>query len=137
MYILDTNTLIYFFKGMGDVAEKFLATSPREIAIPSIVLFELDYGIAKSNSPAKRLAQIKEVCSLVEVLHFGEQEARYSALIRVQLEKKGTPIGPFDLLIAGTALAHQGILVTNNTREFIRVADLKLENWFNPNSTDK
>ena len=65
MYILDTNTLIYFFKGMGNVPKKLLATSPKEIAVPSIVLYELEYGIAKSNSPTKRQAQLMEICSLV------------------------------------------------------------------------
>jgi len=130
MYILDTNTLIYFFKGMGNVPRKLLATSPKEIAIPSIVLYELEYGIAKSNSPRKRKAQLNEICSVVEVLPFNNQEARCSALIRANLEKKGTPIGPYDLLIAGTAVAYQGILVTNNTKEFNRVPDLKLENWY-------
>lgn len=60
MYILDTNTLIYFFKGMGDVPGKFLSISPREIAIPSIVLFELELVIAKSSSPKKRQAQLKK-----------------------------------------------------------------------------
>lgn len=130
MYILDTNTLIYFFKGMGNVSHKLLETSPKEIAIPSVVLFELEYGIAKSNSPKKRQAQLKEVCSLVEVLPFGNQEAYFSAGIRAQLEKKGTPIGPYDLLIAGTTLVHQGILVTNNTKEFSRVPELKIENWY-------
>ena len=130
MYILDTNTLIYFFKGMGNVSSKLLATSPKEIAIPSIVLYELEYGIAKSNSPRKRQAQLNEICSVVKVLPFSSQEARCSALIRANLEKKGTPIGPYDLLIAGTAVAYQGILVTNNTKEFNRVPDLKLENWY-------
>ena len=130
MYILDTNTLIYFFKGMGNVSKKLLATSPKEIAIPSIVLYELEYGIAKSNSPTKRQTQLKEICSIVKVLPFGNQEARVSASIRAELEKKGTPIGPYDLLIAGTTLAHQGILVTNNTKEFNRVSELKIENWY-------
>ncbi len=130
MYILDTNTLIYFFKGMGNVANKLLATSPKEIAIPSVVLYELEYGIAKSNSPAKRQAQLNEICSVVEVLPFNSKAARCAALIRANLEKKGTLIGPYDLLIAGTAVACHGILVTNNTREFNRIPDLKLENWY-------
>ena len=130
MYVLDTNTLIYFFKGMGEVPRKFLATSPREIAIPAIVLYELEYGIAKSRSPKKRQAQLKEMCSLVEILPFGNEAAHLSALVRAQLEKKGTPIGACDVLIAGTALASQGILVTNNTKEFSRVPKLQIDNWF-------
>ena len=130
MYIVDTNTLIYFFKGMGRVPGKFLEVSPKDMGIPSVVLYELEYGIAKSTSPRKRQSQLKELCSLVEVLPFGNEEARVSALIRANLEKKGTPIGAYDVLIAGTALVNQGILVTNNTKEFARVPKLKLENWY-------
>jgi len=130
MYVIDTNTLIYFFKGMGNVPNKFLAISPKDIAIPSIVLYELEYGIAKSNSPKKRQNQLKELCSLVEILPFNDESARISASVRAKLEKKGTPIGPYDILIAGLALQHQGILVTNNTGEFSRVPKLKLDNWY-------
>jgi len=130
MYIIDTNTLIYFFKGMGSVSAKLLEVSPKDIAIPSIVLYELEYGIAKSTSPRKRQAQLKELCSLVEILPFDSEAARLSAAIRTNLDKKGTPIGPCDVLIAGTALANKGILVTNNTKEFSRVSKLKLENWY-------
>ena len=130
MYVLDTNTLIYFFKGMGNVADKFLEVSPKDIAIPSVVLYELEYGIAKSTSPRKRQSQLKELCSLVEILPFEEDAARFAASIRANLEKKGTPIGACDVLVAGTALANKGVLVTNNTREFARVSKLKLENWY-------
>lgn len=130
MYILDTNTLIYFFRGIGNVPSRFLAISPKEIAIPTIVIFELEYGIAKSSSPKKRQAQLNEICSLVTILPFGEKEAISAASIRAKLEKSGTPIGPYDLLIAGTALEHKGILVTNNLKEFSRIPKLKTENWY-------
>ena len=128
MYVLDTNTLIYFFKGIGNVAENLLSVSPREIGIPSIVLFELEYGIAKSTSPRKRIKQLEELSSLINVLPFSDKEAKSSAIIRSQLERKGTPIGPYDVLIAGTALSNQAVLVTNNTKEFKRVPKLKIEN---------
>ena len=130
MYILDTNTLIYFFKGMGNIAEKLLAISPKDIGIPSVVLYELEYGIAKSTSPGKRIRQLEEMCSLVNVLPFAKKEAKTSALIRAGLEKKGTPIGPYDVMIAGTAVSRQGILITNNVHEFKRVPRLRIENWF-------
>lgn len=132
MYILDTNTLVYFFKGMGNIPEKLLSIPPKEIGIPTIVLYELEYGIAKSNAPKKRRAQLNELCALVNILPFGEKEARTTAIIRANLEKKGTPIGLHDLLIAGTALEKQGTLVSNNTKEFSRVSKLKLENWYRP-----
>ena len=61
MYILDTNTLIYFFKGIGNVGERILQTSPKDIAIPTIVLFELRVGILKSSRPKKRIKQLQEI----------------------------------------------------------------------------
>ena len=130
MYVLDTNTLIYFFKGLGKVAEKLLDTPPKEIGIPSIVIYELEVGIAKSTSPEKRTAQLADLLSLVNVLPFGLKEARSAAQIRVALEKQGQPIGPYDILIAATALANQAVLVTHNTKEFGKIGELQIEDWF-------
>jgi tRNA(fMet)-specific endonuclease VapC len=129
VYILDTNTLIYFFKGIGNVADNLLAVSPKDIGLPAVVLYELEYGIAGSTSPKKRTKQLEELCALVEVLNFGHEEAKASAMIRVALEKKGTPIGLYDVMIAGTALSRQGILVTSNTKEFRRVPKLQIIDW--------
>jgi tRNA(fMet)-specific endonuclease VapC len=130
MFVLDTNTVIYFFKGMGTVAERMLQESPRDISLPAIVLFELETGIAKSSSPEKRSAQLRDLLSAISIIPFGEKAATCSAQIRSRLEKEGRPIGPFDTLIAGTALAHSAVLVTHNTREFSRVTGLKIEDWF-------
>lgn len=130
MYILDTNTLIYYFKGIGKVANNLLAVSPKEVGIPAIVLYELEYGIAKSTSPKKRMKQLEEMCFLVKILPFEEKAAKASAGIRASLEKKGTPIGAYDVLIAGIAISKQGVLITNNTKEFKRIPKLKIENWF-------
>jgi len=130
MYVLDTNTLIYFFKGLGAVAENLLAKTPKEIAIPSIVLFELEVGIAKSTSPQKRKQQLKELESSIQILPFGYSEALAAASIRTVLEKQGQLIGPYDILIAAIALSNKGILVTHNTREFVRVKGLLLEDWY-------
>jgi len=76
------------------VAEKLLSISPKDIAIPSIVIYELEFGIAKSRFPKKRQAQLNDMCALVSILPFSDKEARLSAAIRAKLEKKGTPIGP-------------------------------------------
>ncbi|MGD9136170.1 MAG: type II toxin-antitoxin system VapC family toxin [Desulfobacterales bacterium] len=129
-YILDTNTLIYFFKGLGDVSKKMLAQPPSEIAIPTVVLFELEVGIAKSTSPRKRKSQLQEFTALVNVLPFGIAESKFAAQIRVKLEKQGLPIGPYDVLIAATAMANNMILVTHNQKEFGRIESLKIEDWF-------
>jgi tRNA(fMet)-specific endonuclease VapC len=107
-----------------------LARSPRDIAIPAVVLYELEVGIAKSSSPRKRVKQLEELTSVTQILSFGPAEAKAAAAIRVELEKKGAPIGPYDLLIAGTALAHGARLVTRNTREFKRIKKLQVESWY-------
>ncbi len=130
MYILDTNTLIYYFKGMGNVADTLLQHRPRDIAIPSIVLYELEVGLAKSSEPKKRRNQLETFTKHVSIIPFDTQEAAAAANIRATLEAKGTPIGSLDVLIAGTAMAQQGILVTHNSKEFSRVEGLPLEDWF-------
>jgi len=130
MYVLDTNTLIYFFKGMGKVAQILLSKSPKLIGIPAIVIFELEVGIGKSTSPQKRINQLQEITSLIKIMPFSDTEAKTSASIKVKLDKKGTPLGPYDLLIAGTALTHNAVLVTHNTKEFGRIEDLQIEDWY-------
>ena len=130
MYILDTNTLIYFFKGMGNVAQNLLSKSPKNILIPSVVLYELEVGIAKSTQPDKRRKQLETLVSRVDIAPFGAAEAKITAKIRADLENQGTPIGPYDMLIAGTALSTNSILVTHNTKEFQRVDGLEIEDWF-------
>ena len=130
MYVLDTNTLIYFFKGEGRVADRLLATPRTEVAFPSIVLFELETGIAKSAAPRKRRAQLDEAARSFEVLPFGAREARTAARLRARLESLGAPIGPYDLLIGATASSHGATLVTRNIREFSRIDGLPVESWF-------
>ena len=130
MYVLDTNTLIYFFKGTGNVSKFLLKTPPNSIGIPTVVLYELEVGIAKSVSSEKRIRQLSALTSIVNILPFGIDEVRCAAVIRANLEKIGAPIGPYDVLIAGTVLSNKGILVTHNTKEFERIEGLQLEDWF-------
>jgi tRNA(fMet)-specific endonuclease VapC len=130
MYLLDTNTVIYFFKGMGQVAHRLLATPPSEVAISSITLFELQVGVAKSKASKTRLAQLAEFTALIRCIDFTALEAAAAAQLRVQLEAAGRPIGPLDNLLAGTALAHGTVFVTRNVREFARVKGLTVESWY-------
>lgn len=130
MYILDTNTLIYFFKGIGNVSTRLFSKPPKSIGIPTIVLFELEVGIAKSTSPKKRRLQLESLISTVNILPLAHNEVKSAASIRVDLENRGKPIGPYDVLIAGTALANKSVLVTHNTSEFERIAGLQLEDWY-------
>ncbi|MCU0552895.1 MAG: type II toxin-antitoxin system VapC family toxin [Leptolyngbya sp. Prado105] len=130
MYVLDTNTLIYYFKGQGQVAQSLANVSPQDIHISTIVLFELQVGIAKSTSPAKRTQQLQQFLSRVNLVSFDQNAALAAATIRAQLEQQGLPIGSLDVLIAGAALALQAILVTHNVREFSRVSGLAITDWY-------
>lgn len=130
MFVLDTNTVIYFFKGEGQVAATLLSTPPADVAVPSVVLYELEYGVAKSKHPEQSKEQLDSFIALVDLLPFGPPEARTAAGIRADLEKRGQPIGAYDVLIAATALAGQHTLVTHNTREFERIKNLNITDWF-------
>jgi tRNA(fMet)-specific endonuclease VapC len=130
MFLLDTNTLIYFFKGQGKVAERLFAVPPGDVAISSVSLYEIEVGIAKSEQPAKRRRQFDTFLAVVSVLPFDRSAARAAATARVDLEKRGLPIGPLDNLIAGVALAHRATLVTHNTREFSRLPNLAIIDWY-------
>lgn len=130
MYALDTNTLIYFFKGAGRVAEHLLARPPSEIGVPVVVVFEIETGIAKSQQPESRRKQFDQLLEAVNVLPFDREAAHQAAMLRAQLERRGTPIGPLDTLIAGIALAQRATLVTHNTGEFQRVKGLNLVDWY-------
>lgn len=130
MFVLDTNTLVCFFRGEGAVAQRLVATPPLSVAIPTIVLYELETGIARSTDPAKRRKQLDVLVQVVRILPFGLDEAKAAATLRARLEARGTPIGPMDTLIAGVALAQRGVLVTRNLREFGRVEGLAVEDWY-------
>jgi len=130
MYVLDTNILIYFFKGMGNVAQNFFSVAPQDIGVPAIVIHEIQYGLLRLSDPEKRRAQFHEFMQVVKSLPFGVKEANTAAEIRAELERKGTPIGPYDFLIAATALTDNHTLVTHNTKEFQGVDNLKLTDWY-------
>ena len=130
MYVLDTNIVIYFFKGMGGVAEEIFPKSPEEISISAITLHELEVGVAKSDNSSKTKTELDVFISSIIVLPFTSKEASVSAEIRASLEVQGLPIGPLDNLIAGTALSLNATLVTHNTKEFNRVEGLRIEDWF-------
>jgi tRNA(fMet)-specific endonuclease VapC len=132
MFVLDTNTLVYFFRGQGQVAKHLLATPPADLGVPTVVAYELETGIAKSSDRAKRRGQLDQLLRVVTVLPFGLDEARAAAVLRARLELDGTPIGPMDTLIAATALANRGVLVTRNVGEFGRVPGLVVEDWYGP-----
>jgi tRNA(fMet)-specific endonuclease VapC len=130
VYVLDTNTLIHFFKGAGRVSERMLEVPPEEIGIPAVVIYELEVGIAKVPGGRQRREQLASLLEEVRLLSFGHPEARAAASARAALEHSGLPIGPLDTLIAGTALAARATLVTHNLSEFERVPDLAVVDWY-------
>jgi tRNA(fMet)-specific endonuclease VapC len=130
VFALDTNTLIYFFKGQGNVKQRLLNTAPADILIPSIVLFELEVGILQSTHRSRRRAQLDSLTSTVTVMNFGRHTARRAAEIKATLGKLGKLIGPTDILIAAIAMEHGATLVTHETEHFGRVPGLLLEDWF-------
>lgn len=132
MYALDSNTIIHLFRGKGAVAERLSRVPPSQIAIPSVVLYEVERGVIRSQNSARRQQQLEALLTVCQVLPFHRQAAAQTARIQVQLETTGMQIGPLDTLIAATALAHGAILVTNNLSEFKRVPGLQLEDWYTP-----
>jgi len=129
MFCLDSNTVIFYFKNKGNVAEKLQSKLRSELAVSAIVVFELTAGAYKSDNPKRSINLLNEFLSEVSVLPFDLSCAGEAARIRKQLESEGRTIEPFDILIAGTALATRSILITNNTKEFSRVKGLALEDW--------
>lgn len=130
MFLLDTNTLIYYFKGQGNVAQKLLATRPDELAISSITLFEMETGLLKAVQAKSRRKQLDAFAEAARIWDFDPPAAAAAAEIRAALERKGRPIGILDTLIAGVALTHRATVVTHNTREFSRVPRLETVDWY-------
>jgi tRNA(fMet)-specific endonuclease VapC len=129
-YLLDTNICIYIIKKKPEaVIKKFTKLRPGSIAISSITLSELYYGVVKSSRLNENMIALQEFISPMIVLDITDQDALFYGKIRADLEKKGKPIGAMDLLIAAIAKSRELVLVTNNLKEFSRIADLKVENW--------
>lgn len=129
-YMLDTNICIYVIKEKPEsVIRKFLKNNPEEMCISSITYAELLYGVEKSKAIQKNRIALSLFLSPIKILEFNDYAAQEYGQIRADLEQKGMPIGSMDMLISGHAKAEDLILVTNNTKEFQRVAGLKLENW--------
>ncbi len=129
MILLDTNICIHVINARPPaVLERFRQHRMGEIGVCSVVAAELAYGVAKSGSTRNRQALEMFLAPLV-ILPFDEAAVWVYGDLRAELERKGTPIGSLDTMIAAHALSQQSTLVTNNTREFARVPGLALENW--------
>lgn len=128
-YMLDTDTVIYTIKNRPDQVRKRFKQHNGQICISTVTLGELIFGAEKSAQPETNLQIIEGMLARMELVHFDESAAAHFGQIRAELAKVGTPIGPYDSMIAGHARALSLILVSNNQKEFNRVSGLRLENW--------
>lgn len=129
-YLLDTNICIYIIKKKPpEVLQKFNRYPVGEIGLSSITIAELKYGVQKSQQQDRNEKALEKFLIPFEIVNFDYKASIAYGKIRAELESKGTPIGPLDNLIAAHALSLNVTLVTNNTREFIRIPDLKVINW--------
>lgn len=129
-YMLDTNICIYVIKKKPlHALKKFAAVNREDMCISSITLAELMFGACKSNNPIKNKSALMIFLAGIKILPFNDAAATEYGDIRATLERRGTPIGANDLLIAAHARSMQLTLVTNNLKEFARVDGLQLEDW--------
>lgn len=129
-YLLNTNTCIRYLNGTSDnIRNKFELYNSTDLYLCSVIKAELLFGAYKSGNPEKNLNKVNQFFEPFISLPFEDNSAVFYGKIRSGLEKKGTPIGPNDLLIASIALSYNLTLVTHNIREFSRVPELNIEDW--------
>ena len=132
MYLLDTNTCIFIIKKKKPIVLRYLKKNKAKgLYISSITLAEMEYGIENSdpNFHARNRMALMEFLTLFEVKDFDEKASKEYGKIKKDLKNRNCLIGPFDMLIGAQAKSLKMILVTNNTDEFSRIMDLKIEDW--------
>ncbi len=126
-FLLDTNAMIAVLKNNPNFLSRMRQHAPRDFGLPVIVAHALYFGAYRSAHIAQNLARVAAI--QFEVLDFDHDDARQAGKIRADLASLGTPIGPYDALIAGQASARGLVLLTHNTREFRRIPELAIEDW--------
>ena len=128
--MIDTNICIYLIKNKSEMLlQRIELQNTKDIGVSAISVAELEYGISKSLYPEKNRTALIEFLSSFEIIPFTDLDAEAFGNIRVYLNKRGTPIGPYDLQIAAQCISRDLILITNNVKEFKRVLNLKIEKW--------
>jgi tRNA(fMet)-specific endonuclease VapC len=125
----DTNVCVDTLRGHPRVCARLAATSPADCAVSSITSYELMTGACRSAQPEREKKKVQQFLAAIHVLPFDRAAGDEAARLRHELESAGTKIGPYDVLLAGHALASSLTLITANTREFARIAGLRLEDW--------
>lgn len=129
-FLLDTNICIYIIKRKPQqVLDRFNTFLPSDIGISAITVAELEYGAQKSQRFEQNRTALQQFLIPLEILVFDQKAAQIYGTIRAELERKGQVIGSLDMLIAAQAKSENLTLVTNNVREFLRIPNLKVENW--------
>jgi tRNA(fMet)-specific endonuclease VapC len=128
--MLDTNICIYAIKHKPErVFNELKKHDPQDVCISSVTYAELVHGVEKSAAVEKNRLALSLLLANIEIMDFDVEAANCYGRIRAELERKGTPIGPLDMMIAGHAHSLGYMLVTNNVKEFIRIEGLQIENW--------
>jgi len=129
LYLLDTNVLISLLRRNGAAARPRLREAEGRVAVSTVSEMELEYGIERSDDPHRNRQAVDELLSLVDVLPFDGLAAMHAGRVRALLAARGTPIRPYDALLAGHARSLGLVMVTNNVRELSRVPGLEVEDW--------
>lgn len=128
-FMLDTNIVIYVVKRKPQAVREVFKRHQGQMCISTVTLGELIYGAERSAQPERNLADIEGLAARLEVRPFDAEAAMHFGQLRAELYSLGSPIGPYDMMIAGHARALGLTLVTNNLKEFERVPGLRFENW--------
>lgn len=129
-YLLDTNVCIKLLNNSNQlVVQRLAEQSPENINLSTVVAFEMFYGAYRSEKREHNISKLERFLSQFKVLDFDKETAKICGYIRAELNKKGTPIGVYDLQIASISLANNFVLVTHNVAEFSRIEGLQYEDW--------
>jgi len=132
IYLLDTDTCIYWLKNITSVTNKIQTIGWENICICNITVAELYFGAYNSQKLAENLTRAENFIQNIAVITLDNNAVKKFGELKAELRKIGQQVADFDLLIASVALTRTYILVTNNTRHYSRISELKLENWFSP-----
>jgi tRNA(fMet)-specific endonuclease VapC len=130
--MLDTNTCIFTIKNKPAQVREAFNRHHGQLAISTLTLMELIYGAEKSAAPERNLTIVEGFAARLDVLDYDSRATAHTGQLRAELARAGTPIGPYDQMIAGHARALGLVLISNNLREFQRVPGLRVEDWLSP-----
>lgn len=129
-YLLDTTVVSDFVRGHAQVLARLKATSRKDVAVSTVTAMEVEYGLQLNAARARKIEPVvRDLLQDVALLPFDRPDAMSTAAIRAALRKRGVPIGPYDVMIAGTAVRRGLVMVTSNTAEFGRIDGLLVEDW--------